>query len=227
MKAKFSGVGIVDGRGKINGSVASKNKTGAYVRTKVTPLNPRTAAQVAVRFVFGMLSAMWRTISQTQRDSWNSLAASVPYRDIFGDSRFINGNSFFVKANTNLNICGISPLTDAPSWVLPTNEVELSCNIGAGSVILDSNILEVPAGCSMVVQATPSLSPGRLNVNNRFRQVTVFNEGDAFAGVDIFPQYSTAFGAPIVSQRVSIRCFLIKHSCGAAGLKAEATDIVS
>ena len=39
MKIKF-GSEVVDGRGKIGGHVYSKNKGGAYKRTKVTPSNP-------------------------------------------------------------------------------------------------------------------------------------------------------------------------------------------
>ena len=37
MKTKFGAI-IVAGSGKINGFVASKNRAGAYLRTKVTPV---------------------------------------------------------------------------------------------------------------------------------------------------------------------------------------------
>ena len=48
MKAKF-GSFIVDGRGKVNGHVISKNRAGSYIRTKVTPVNPRSTAQLTQR----------------------------------------------------------------------------------------------------------------------------------------------------------------------------------
>jgi len=47
MKMKFGAI-VVDGRGKIGGHVASKNRGGAYLRTKVTPSNPQTGYQAAV-----------------------------------------------------------------------------------------------------------------------------------------------------------------------------------
>lgn len=58
MKIKY-GAGIVDGSGKLNGWVASKNRGGSYMRTKVTPLNPSTSAQQNARGILGSLSTQW------------------------------------------------------------------------------------------------------------------------------------------------------------------------
>jgi hypothetical protein len=44
MKMKFGAI-VTEGRGKIGGHVASKNKSGAYLRTKVTPVNRQSVAQ--------------------------------------------------------------------------------------------------------------------------------------------------------------------------------------
>jgi hypothetical protein len=46
---------VNDARGKLGGTVFSKNKSGAYTRRKVTPANPRTVAQSRVRNFFGTL----------------------------------------------------------------------------------------------------------------------------------------------------------------------------
>ena len=58
MKLKFGAI-VTDGRGKIGGHVASKNRSGAYLRTKVTPSNPNTVAQVQVRSILASLSQSW------------------------------------------------------------------------------------------------------------------------------------------------------------------------
>ena len=42
-KIKF-GMMMTDASGKLGGQVFSKNRGGSYVRTKVTPTNPQTAA---------------------------------------------------------------------------------------------------------------------------------------------------------------------------------------
>lgn len=56
MKIKW-GMMMTDGRGKLGGQVASKNRAGAYVRTKVTPVNPRTTQQQAIRTLFGSIAS--------------------------------------------------------------------------------------------------------------------------------------------------------------------------
>lgn len=43
-KIKF-GMMMTDARGKLGGQVFSKNRSGSYVRTKVTPVNPQTTTQ--------------------------------------------------------------------------------------------------------------------------------------------------------------------------------------
>ena len=47
-KVLFSAL-ISDMRNKLNGSVFAKNRGGSYLRTKVTPVNPQTVAQVHKR----------------------------------------------------------------------------------------------------------------------------------------------------------------------------------
>src|SRR5690606_27930634 len=49
MKVQFSGLGVVAGSGKIQGTVAARNRSGAYLRVKVTPVNPQTTYQQAAR----------------------------------------------------------------------------------------------------------------------------------------------------------------------------------
>lgn len=227
MKAKWSGIGTVDGRGKLNGSVASKNKSGAIWRVKVTPLNPRTPAQVSVRAIFGGLSTAWKTLTQAQRDAWNALANNVTYTDIFGDARKINGNSFYVKLNANLSAAGQSTISNAPVYEPPTYEIGLDVNASVSSVVLISMLPEVPAGTTAIVQATPCVSAGKLNISNRYRQITTIDSGGVLNSADVYSQYRDTFGSPIVDQRLGVRVWLVDNTTGAASLKNDASVIVS
>ena len=101
MKAQFGAL-VVAGSGKINGWVASRNRGGAYFRTKVTPLNPSTSAQQNARGILGSLSTQWSQLTEEQRLSFNNAVASFATTDIFGDIRNPSGINLFVKLNTNL-----------------------------------------------------------------------------------------------------------------------------
>src|SRR4051812_170938 len=84
MKVKFGSL-VVDGRGKIGGHVLSKNRGGAYMRTKVTPINPQTADQSTVRGTLTSLSQSWRALTQNQITAWNNAVQNFQSTDIFGD----------------------------------------------------------------------------------------------------------------------------------------------
>src|SRR5690606_4703877 len=113
MKAKFGAL-VVAGSGQINGFVASRNRAGAYFRTKVTPVNPQTASQNAVRQRLTGNAQAWRGLSEAQRASWNAAVSGFARTDIFGDLKNPSGFNLFVRINNNLEAAGQSPLTAAP-----------------------------------------------------------------------------------------------------------------
>ena len=65
MKIKW-GAMVVDGSGKLGGHVASKNRGGSYFRTKVTPTNPNSTSQAAVRSRLTALSQAFRALTIAQ-----------------------------------------------------------------------------------------------------------------------------------------------------------------
>ena len=84
MKIKWGAL-VVDGSGKLGGHVASKNKGGNYLRTKVTPANPQTAAQSNVRSVFATISSGWSSLTEAQRLSFADKVSEYSKTNIFGD----------------------------------------------------------------------------------------------------------------------------------------------
>jgi hypothetical protein len=96
MKIKFSGIGVVDGRGKLNGTVFSRNRSGAIARVKVTPINPNTASQANARSILTSLSQSWRTLNQSVILVWNNAVADFQSTDVFGDLRTPTGINCFI-----------------------------------------------------------------------------------------------------------------------------------
>lgn len=89
-KIKWGAI-VVDGRGKLGGHVFTKTKSGATMRTKVTPVNPQTAAQASARSRLGGNSQAWAGLTEDQRSSWNALASETSKTNIFGDQYFPSG----------------------------------------------------------------------------------------------------------------------------------------
>jgi hypothetical protein len=64
-----------DIRGKIAGNVFSANKSGAIIRFKKIPTNPKTPAQVQARNIVTSLSQMWKTIATNLQGGWGGYGA--------------------------------------------------------------------------------------------------------------------------------------------------------
>lgn len=118
-KIKLSAIGITNISGKSGGSVFAHNKNGNYVRRLGIATQPQTAKQTLARSIFGVISRMWGTLTEAQRDAWKTWGAENPKTDQFGDSRPLTGRQAFISANSNLNTVGLAPIS-SPSIARPT-----------------------------------------------------------------------------------------------------------
>lgn len=82
-------------RGKIGGTVYSRNKSGAYARAKVTPVNPQTVIQQEARYRFGNMSILFQSLSEAQKGCWQNFA-STHFNPLKGNNTGIysGGNAF-------------------------------------------------------------------------------------------------------------------------------------
>ena len=223
MKGKWSGFGLTDGRGKLNGHVASKNRSGAYIRTKVTPTNPQTSFQLGARNLLTSLSQGWRALTQAQRNAWDNAVADFAKTDVFGDLRTPTGKNLYGKLNINLVNIGeaqivVPPLPSGAGSVI--SGTAIASNAGAISIVHDGDT----GGHVIQVWATPGVSPGKKFLKNDYRLVTTFAGGSASPAV-ITGAYTSRFGAPAVGTRVGIRLVSVNDATGEAGVPSESTTI--
>lgn len=228
MKIKYSAL-VSDARGKLNGSVASKNRYGSYLRNKITPVNPQTTAQMEARQRFGSLSSAWGGLTIGQRNSWNNATKDFPFTDIFGDIKHLSGNSLFVKLNSNLEKVG-SPIIEVAPQVqglstLPAFDVDMTVVAGEITALaLDFGSFELGANESLVVYATPPQSAGKSFVKSEYRFLGAATIADDEA--DILTLYSNRLGSSIAEgTRVFIRCAIVSTVSGQQGVPLEGIGV--
>lgn len=201
-KVKF-GMYMTDARGKQGGHVFSKNRYGAYVRTKVTPSNPQTMAQSAVRGLFASITSLWSSLTDLQRKSWNDKVASFATTDVFGDLRNPTGKNLFQKLNQNLINSGQAGINIAPEPM----EVPFA-NLASASVDISDAKMEVRyhgdlTGCQVIFLATPAMSAGTRFVKNKLRQIAV-EIGDSDVTVDVWNAYIEKFALPVLGANIYV-----------------------
>jgi len=223
MKAQFGAL-VVAGSGKINGWVASRNRGGAYFRTKVTPLNPSTSAQQNARGILGSLSTQWSQLTEEQRLSFNNAVASFATTDIFGDIRNPSGINLFVKLNTNLINTGQDQITSAPAkeefLFSPITQVDFDVS-SQSSVISLGNSLNDTA--QVLVFATPTLTNGTTFVKNRLRLVANVQVDGTL--IDFEAGYQAKYGAFAIGANI-VAGFRVVSATGQASVFQSATAVV-
>lgn len=226
-KVKF-GLAVADMRNKLNGSVFSRNRGGAYVRTKVTPLNPQSSAQVAARSLLTSLAQEFRSLSQEQITAWNAAVTQWQTTDIFGDAVSPTGLGLYVRLNANIINGGGSTIQVPPSPVgaAALTGLTLTAAVTGDTFDVAFTPATVPANHTMYIESTAMLSPGINNANSRFR----FIDTHAAAGVspvDLFSAQTSKFGALVEGQKVFVRAKFINILTGEVSLALKASDIVA
>lgn len=227
MKAKFGAI-VVDGRGKIGGHVASKNRAGAYFRTKVTPVNPQSSAQLNARNRFTNFSQGWSGLTDEQRSAWNAAVVHFARTDIFGDLKNPTGFNLYQRLNNNLAIIGkpALPSPPLPVAVQPVVATNLTAVASPASLSLSFDP-EISVVSKVKVFATAPQALGRNYVKSAYRLIGVLGSDDT-SPKDITAMYISKFGTlGEPDQRIFVKIEVVAQATGQTGTPSEVSAIVS
>jgi len=201
MKMKFGAI-VVAGSGKIGGHVASKNRGGAYLRTKVTPSNPNTPAQASARALLSSLATAWSELTEAQRLGWNAAVKDFATTDIFGDIKNPSGINLHIKLNANLVNAGLAQIVNAPAKVevpfSPIATAMFSASLGGDAQVAFSDA--ALNAVKVLVSATPKVSAGTTFVKNLYRNIGSFTVADEF--IDYRDAYIAKYGNLAVGDKI-------------------------
>ena len=224
MKIKFGSI-VTDGRGKLGGQVYARNRSGAYVRNKVTPNNPQTLYQSLQRAVLATFSEAWRGLTQQQREAWNAAGESFPTTNQFGDQVIPTGKNLFTRLNNNLTDINQSTLTNPPlpAPIVEPEDLELSIAAGTPAMALDFN---GDSAMGYKVFATPPLSPGVGFFKNKFKMIDTLPIPPA-GTLDLLDAYQTRFGAFQEGQKIAVKIVPVVAATGQKGVGKTVAAIVA
>jgi hypothetical protein len=221
---------VSDARKKIGGVVFSKSRTGAYVRKKVSPIQPRTTSQRAVRANFTANSKGWSgTLDNPERQSFSALAASLTKKDRLGQSFTLTGAQLYQSTSRNLHTIGLPPLLTAPEnqavsdlggILLVEVPSETSPLSGLGITVQPVN---APATDEyLVITGAAPTPPGRAFVGKGKYRVLMTGEpssgSPAWAdAVDVTAAYEAKFGTLKAGQVIHLQVNNINSVNGAQG----------
>lgn len=194
-----------DVRGSLNGTTFSRNKGGAYVRTKVSPVQPRSPAQLRQRLIFGNNAKAWSTLTDTQRAAWLSFAQANPLVNVFGDSIIISGLAAYQQLNSVLGTIAMPLISDPPTdkSVIPLVPLDnLIASASTGFVQVSTLTQTTVPTSQWYVFATPNLQPGITPNKTFYRFVGSYVSMATSTTFDLTSNWQAIFGVPIAGKKI-------------------------
>jgi hypothetical protein len=220
---------VSDMRGKLNGSVHSRNKGGAYVRTKVTPINPATVHQATQRSFLQQIANAWPSIlTDSQRASWTDYGKTAGAISVFGNGQILSGIAAFQGVNRIILAAGGTLVTNAPTTkaVTSINSATLTANhVGPVlSLAFTPTPLTAPEG--LYVFATPAVSAGISNTSTSLRLIGFFSA--ATSPLNLLTAWQTRFGTfpSTAGQRIALTAEVVNLTTGAISASFPASTLV-
>jgi hypothetical protein len=132
--------------GKRGDRVWQRNRYCQYSYAAFVPFNPRTPAQMAVRGVFGGVSARWRALTEEQRVIWCAVARHKKSRVRLRQCGPLTGFLYFVKINVALANRGLAQVDLPPEHCEAAQRIVLSVNYSG-------RFDQVPVGPTLFLRA--------------------------------------------------------------------------
>jgi len=216
MQTKFGAI-IVDGSGKTNGHVATKNRNGNALRTKIKPADRSSDVQMKIRALFATIAGMWNSLTVEQVLAWNAAAENVTYSNAFGDKKKYTGRALFQKVNINIGLTDKTKMLEDPPtpdgsdediveteddyWEDYFDQVRCHFNRTIGDTV------------GILVYSTPQIRNGQTFFKGKYK--LIYSEvGTVNEVCDITVHLHNAFGTISVGQRFSIYIRLVNNLTG-------------
>lgn len=191
------GGGVSELRGSIGGTTFSRNSSGAYARNRTKPVNPNTTKQSNMRALFATIAQSWRTLTNSQRITWNSLAPTFPRVNRLGQTVPLTGFQLFQKCNTNNIVCGHAFVNVIESVDTPNIQYIDSVTVdrSANTMIISAEDATVNTDTSFRVYATAPRSAGsKFAGPSEYKLIHVEPADNDLNTMDLHASYIAVFG---------------------------------
>lgn len=186
--------------GSMQGTTYGHNRFGQYTRSRSSPVQPRSPAQLVQRARMALNAAAWRDLTDAQRAGWESLGGYMSRTDPLGQSYTLNGFAAYCSVNNNLLDAGESVLSDAPALSTPTGIVTATVTLTAIAFSVAYTATPLAASTRLFVFASPQVSAGR-SFQADLRLLFV-SAAAAASPANILAAYTARFGVPVVGNRI-------------------------
>jgi hypothetical protein len=219
---------LVDGlRNSIGNQTFSVNRYGAFVRSRVTPANPSTSRQLAVRAFIPYLNTIWAGLSETDRLTWVDGTTLHPRLNAFGEPYTLSPYNFFISCNLpfqNRSEDFMEAFVDSET---PAQITDVSLEISAvdEQIFIECTVPTYSSYTNVAVFASPLLSPGINYCKAAYRYLFTIQATSLFR-YNMYAEWNTQYGALTVGQKIFVKLYAWYDLNGLQSLISQGSGIV-
>jgi hypothetical protein len=232
-KIKFGAI-VSDVRGSIDSVTYARSRYGAYARKKVTPVNPNTAKQSAIRALFGAASSLFRSLGVATINAWNEVAPQYTRSNIFGDNLPLSGQTLFTKLKTQLTALGVAsdPTPMSPQTVPSPDAFEVLVDQSATTMQFKDTTPTTDSQVFAIYASAPVSAGKSFFSRSELRLIRVIDPSSAAVEMAVYSDYSAVFGAvltdpAIIGQKIRFQAKLVNVPNGQAGVESHFDAIIA
>ena len=151
------------------------------------------------RASFSFISKQYRTLTDSQRKAWDTLAAAHREKSLTGDGTPLTGHTLFVCLNTNRSVLGVPVTKDAPDNIHGSHYVAFDdIWITPGRLLISGLREPEHPGSQLVVKMAATDSPAVTEAWGRTVITGTFRTTD-WGDIDLTEIYTERFGLPVTA----------------------------
>lgn len=131
---------VAEAAGKLGGIVFARNTAGAYARQKISPIQPRTAAQLQQRNALSSLAKSWGQLTELQRTAWKKWAELQRHSTGLGMTAAPTGMNAYMKLNLQLAAIGAAQRPNPPTNLDPPAVTGLTLTAALNGYLASTNL---------------------------------------------------------------------------------------
>lgn len=214
--------GLVESiRGSIAGTTFQGNAYGYTIKSKPSMVRPNRPVQIQRQQYLSKCVNLWKTLSTSEKDSWNSYAQSFPVPSRLNPGSNLNGYNYFMRYHSWLQLVNPNDvLADAGTnnrSILHIGTL-LVRSAGPDSLQFDVEFESLTDNFYLLIFLTSPLSSSQQSIRKTSRYMGFDEEVGGFNGV-ITQGYIDRFGRlPEVGETVGIKMVLLNTTSGQMSL---------
>jgi hypothetical protein len=170
--------------GSVGAGTFQQNTSGSILRQKSSNVKKTSLLLNDSKSTFSTVLNHWKTLSQSDRESWSTFAATYDYISQYNVTEKLTGFQYFISCNINTLLYNNQLLSTAPVFTAISNFPAFTLSIAANNIYLNAASFDDAGSTKIIIDATAPMRSVTPQNRRNFLQVMSLSPS-AISQIDI------------------------------------------